>query len=61
MLEGSTKLAKAGFTDIDTALSATAKTLNAYGLETTEAERIQGILIQTQNKGITTVGELGAT
>lgn len=61
ILEGSTKLAKAGFTDIDTALSATAKTLNAYGLETTEAERIQGILIQTQNKGITTVGELGAT
>lgn len=61
ILEGSTKLAKAGFTDIDTALSATAKTLNAYGLETTEAERIQGILIQTQNKGITTVGELGAS
>lgn len=60
-LASATKLAKAGFTDIDTALSATAKTLNAYNLGTEEAERIQGILIQTQNKGITTVGELGAS
>lgn len=61
IIENSTKLAKAGFTDIDTALSATAKTLNAYGLGVEETERIQGILIQTQNKGITTVGELGAS
>lgn len=60
VLEGSTKLAKAGFTDIDTALSATAKTINAYGMAVSEADKIQGILIQTQNKGITTVGELGA-
>lgn len=61
VLEGSTKLAKAGFTDIDTALSATAKTINAYGMSVSEADKIQGILIQTQNKGITTVGELGAS
>lgn len=60
-LESSAKLAKAGFTDMDTALSATAKTLNAYGLDTSEADRIQKILIQTQNKGITTVDELGAS
>lgn len=60
-LESSAKLAKAGFTDMDTALSATAKTLNAYGLDTSEADRINKILIQTQNKGITTVGELGAS
>lgn len=60
-LESSAKLAKAGFTDMDTALSATAKTLNAYGLDSSEADRIQKILIQTQNKGITTVGELGAS
>lgn len=58
-LEGSAKLAKAGFTDIDTASSATIKTLNAYGLGVEEADRIQKVLIQTQNKGITTVGELG--
>lgn len=60
-LESSAKLAKAGFTDMDTALSATAKTLNAYGLDVSEADRINKILIQTQNKGITTVDELGAS
>lgn len=60
-LESSAKLAKAGFTDMDTAVSATAKTLNAYGLGVSEADRIQKILIQTQNKGITTVDELGAS
>ena len=31
MLSGSAQLALAGFTDVDTALSATAKTMNAYG------------------------------
>lgn len=68
MLEGSAKLATAGFTDIDTALSATAKTMNAYGMVSddiaaTQAnmEAVQRVLIQTQNKGITTVGELGAS
>lgn len=50
-LESSTKLAKAGFTDVDTAISATAKTLNAYGEDIGEAERIQNLLIQTQNMG----------
>lgn len=62
MLEQSSKLAAAGFTDIDTALSATAKTMNAYGISGEEAiGRVQRILMQTQNKGITTVGELGAS
>lgn len=59
-LDSSTKLAKAGFTDVDTAMSATVKTMNAYGLGVEEADRIQKVLIQTQNKGITTVGELGS-
>lgn len=62
MLDKSTKLAAAGFTDVDTALSATAKTMNAYGQTGEEAmDKIQKVLIQTQNKGITTVGELGAS
>lgn len=68
MIEASAKLATAGFTDIDTALSATAKTMNAYGMMSDDAahtqenlEKVQRILIQTQNKGITTVGELGAS
>lgn len=59
MLEHSAELAKAGFTDLDTALSATAKTMNAYGEASGSAEDIQRVLIQTQNLGITTVGELG--
>lgn len=58
-LESSSKLAKAGFTDIDTAMGATVKTLNAYKMDVSEADKIQKILIQTQNKGIVTVGELG--
>lgn len=68
MIESSSKLATAGFTDIDTALSATAKTMNAYGMmsdDVTETQaamdQVQKVLIQTQNKGITTVGELGAS
>ena len=68
MLEGSAKLATAGFTDIDTALSATAKTMNAYGKdakmlngELMDSEKVQKVLIQTQNLGITTVDELGAS
>lgn len=55
------KLEAAGFTDVDTALSATAKTLNAYEMEADKADEIQKVLIQTQNLGITTVGELGAS
>ena len=62
MLEQSSKLAVAGFTDVDTALSATAKTINAYGMEGEDAiGKVQKVLMQTQNLGITTVGELGAS
>lgn len=68
MIEASSKLAVSGFTDVDTALSATAKTMNAYGMmsdNVTETQanmdKVQKVLIQTQNKGITTVGELGAS
>lgn len=59
MLEQSAHLAAAGFTDVETALSATAKTMNAYGDKAGSIEEIQKVLIQTQNLGITTVGELG--
>lgn len=60
VLSSSAKLAKAGFTDINTAMATTVKTLNAYGLSMSEADRIQGILAKTQDLGIVTVGELGA-
>ncbi len=62
MLDASSKLAAAGFTDMDTALSATAKTMNAYGMTGEEdIGKVQKVLMQTQNLGITTVGELGAS
>lgn len=59
-MEKNAKLAKAGFTDIDTTVTATAKVLNAYKMDVAETDKVHKILIQTQNKGITTVGELGA-
>lgn len=62
MMDNAAKLATAGFTDVDTALSATAKTMNAYGIEGKKAmDKVSKVLIQTQNLGITTVGELGAS
>lgn len=62
MLSESAKLSIAGFTDVDTALSATAKTMNAYGMTGEDAiGKVQNVLMQTQNLGITTVGELGAS
>lgn len=60
-MESSTKLAAAGFTDVDTAVTATAKVMNAYGMSLDDVDSIQKVMLQTQNKGITTVDELGAT
>lgn len=59
-LDKSAQLSKAGFTDVDTALSASLKTLNAYGKDISEIDSVQKVLMQTQNYGITTVGELGS-
>ena len=59
-LESSAKLAKSGFTDINTAVEASAKVLNAYRMGTEETDRVQKIMMQTQNLGIVTVGELGS-
>jgi TP901 family phage tail tape measure protein len=58
-LTKSTELSKAGFTDTDTAMSATVKVMNAYGKGMEDTDEIQKILMQTQNQGIVTVGELG--
>lgn len=60
-MESCTKLAAAGFTDVDTAVTATAKVMNAYGMGLEDVDSIQKIMLQTQNKGITTVDELGAS
>lgn len=55
------KLAKAGFTDSASALDVLTTTLNAYKLEAGQASHVSDILLQTQNKGKTTVGELSAS
>lgn len=59
-LEKNTRLAKAGFTDINTATIATAKVLNAYKMDVAETDRVHKVLMQTQNLGIVTVNELGS-
>jgi TP901 family phage tail tape measure protein len=59
-LTKSTELSKAGFTDVDTAMSATVKVMNAYGQGMEDTDAIQKVLMQTQNQGIVTVDELGA-
>ena len=54
-------LAKAGFTDMDTAVDTLTTTLNAYGIETDQVSKISDKLITTQNLGKTTVNELGSS
>lgn len=57
-VEQSTKLAKAGFAESSQTLDVLTTILNAYGLEASETGKISDMLIQTQNKGKTTVAEL---
>lgn len=57
----STKLAKAGFAEAGQSLDILTTILNAYGMEAEEVERVSDILVETQNKGKTTVGELAST
>lgn len=54
-------LAKAGFTDTATAVDTLTTIINAYGMSADEAEAISDKLVQTQNKGRTTVNELAAS
>ena len=57
-VSNSTKLAKAGFADAGSALDILTTILNAYGMEASEVTKVSDLLIQTQNKGKVTVGEL---
>lgn len=59
-MEANTKLSIAGFTDIDTAVSATSKVLNAYGKDVIDIDEVSKVLMTTQNLGITTVDQLGS-
>ena len=53
-----TKLAKAGFADATSTVDVLTTVLNAYGMEASEVTRVSDVLIQSQNLGKTTVGEL---
>lgn len=60
-VEQANKLATGGFTDSTKAVDLLTTTLNAYGLEVSETGRINDILIQTQNKGKTTIDQLASS
>lgn len=60
-VENSTKLATAGFADSGAALDVLTTILNAYGLEATEVTKVSDLLINTQNLGKTTVGDLASS
>ena len=57
----STKLAKAGFAEAGDSLDLLTTILNSYGLKSSEVNKVSDILIQTQNRGKVTVGELSST
>lgn len=57
-VSNSSKLAKAGFADAGDALDILTTIMNSYGMEATEVANVSDMLIQTQNLGKTTVGEL---
>lgn len=60
-VSNSTKLARAGFADAGSALDVLTTIMNAYGLEASEVTNVSDVLIQTQNLGKTTVGELSSS
>lgn len=59
-VETSTKLAKAGFAETSQTLDVLTTILNAYGKSADEAGHVSDVLIQIQNKGKTSVGELSS-
>ena len=58
VVSASSKLAKAGFTDTNTAMRASLSVINAYGMGIENINKVSDILLNTQNLGVTTVGEL---
>ncbi len=60
-VSNATRLAKAGFTDSASSLDILTTAMNAYGMEADEVTRVSDLLIQTQNLGKTTVGELSSS
>lgn len=60
-IAANTDLARAGFTDMGTAVDITTTILNAYGDKAEDIETISNMLVKTQDLGKVTVGELGAS
>ena len=59
-VSNSTKLAKAGFAEAGQSLDLLTTILNSYGMKASEVTKVSDTLIQTQNLGKVTVGELSA-
>ncbi|WP_083089658.1 phage tail tape measure protein [Clostridium septicum] len=57
-VSNSTKLAKAGFAEAGQSLDLLTTIMNSYELESNEVNRVSDVLINTQNKGKVTVGQL---
>ncbi len=55
------KAARGGFTDTETAVDGLTSALNAYGMETTDADGLANKFLVTQNLGKTTFGELASS
>lgn len=61
LVADASKLATAGFAENGDALSVLTTITNAYGMEVDKAAAISDSLIQTQNLGVTTVGQLASS
>lgn len=55
------KSAKGGFTDTETAVDGLTSALNAYGMQTADAEGLANKFLVTQNLGKTTFGDLASS
>lgn len=60
-LRTASKTAIGGFSDTNSVASALAKSINAYGGETSDAERYANVMLKTQNRGITDVDKLSSS
>lgn len=61
LVETAVKASVGGFTDAATAVDGLTTVLNAYGMETQDADKIANQMLVTQNLGKTTFGELAST
>ncbi|HDI3121688.1 phage tail tape measure protein [Clostridium botulinum] len=60
-VKNSTKLAKAGFAEAGQSLDILTTIMNSYGMKAEEVTKVSDILINTQNLGKVTVGELSVS